>query len=152
MTDRIALDASPLSLLSHRNLDQPRVREIRAWLEAQLAARVTIFLPGIVDYEVRRELLRAGKQRSVQRLDSLRTTLIYLPLDTPTMRRAAEMWAQVRNQGTPTADPKEIDADVILAAQAERVGAIMVTENVGHLARLADARHWRDLPPPGRES
>jgi predicted nucleic acid-binding protein len=74
-----------------------------------------------------------------------RRTLTYLPLDTATMRRAAEMWAIARTQGTPTADPREIDADVILAAQAEVVNAVVATENVGHLARFVIARHWRDI-------
>jgi hypothetical protein len=32
---------------------------------------------------------------------------------------------------------------VILAAQAERVDAIVVTENVGHLSLFVDARDWR---------
>jgi hypothetical protein len=48
------------------------------------------------------------------------------------------------------ADPKEIDADVILAAQAEAIAATVATENVGHLARFVPARHWRDIPPPDR--
>jgi len=61
------------------------------------------------------------------------------------MRRAAELWAQARNRGTPTAPPEALDADVILAAQAERAGAIVATENVGHLARYVTARHWRDI-------
>lgn len=73
----------------------------------------------MADYEVRRELLRAGRLRSVERLDELAAELDYLPLDTASMRRAAEFWALARNLGTPTADPREIDADVILAAQAE---------------------------------
>jgi predicted nucleic acid-binding protein len=66
-------------------------------------------------------------------------------LDTPTMRRAAELWALARQRGTPTADPKEIDADVILAAQAERAQAVVATDNVGHLGRFVAAKHWRDL-------
>ena len=61
------------------------------------------------------------------------------------MRRAAEMWAIARQQGTPTADPREIDADVILAAQAESVGAVVATENVGHLSLFVDARRWREI-------
>ncbi|MFI5352420.1 MAG: type II toxin-antitoxin system VapC family toxin [Candidatus Binatales bacterium] len=61
------------------------------------------------------------------------------------MLRAAELWAQARNRGTPTADPKELDGDVILAAQAEQVGAIVVTDNVGHLARFVKARNWREI-------
>ena len=145
MTDRIALDTSPLSLLAHPNEQEPRVRAIRDWLEAQLTAGAEVFLPEIADYEVRRELLRLDRQRSIQRLDGLRSILTYLPIDTPTMRRAAELWAIARRQGTPTADPKEIDADVILAAQAERVDAVVATENVGHLARFVTAKHWQDI-------
>jgi predicted nucleic acid-binding protein len=145
LTDRIALDTSPLSLLAHPNEQEPRIRAIRDWLEAHLAAGAEVFLPEITDYEVRRELLRLNRQRSLRRLDGLQSTLTYLPLDTPTMRRAAELWAIARQQGVPTAAPKEIDADVILAAQAERIGAVVATENVGHLDRFVTARHWQDI-------
>jgi predicted nucleic acid-binding protein len=131
LSNRIALDASPLSLLCHGNASLPDVREIRQWLRARTAAGAVIYIPGIADYELRRELLRAGKAASLQRLDNLIAGLIYLPLDTATMRRAAELWAQARNLGTPTAPPEALDADVILAAQAEKAGALVATENVG---------------------
>jgi predicted nucleic acid-binding protein len=145
LIDRIALDSSPLSLLSHPNEQQPHVQEARQWLKEMLTAGAVVFLPEITNYEVRRELLRLGRQKSLQRLDALQHTLTYLALDTPTMLRAAEMWATARSQGTPTADPKEIDADVILAAQAERVQAVVATVNVGHLARFVEARSWRGI-------
>jgi predicted nucleic acid-binding protein len=58
------------------------------------------------------------------------------------MRRAAELWADVRRRGQPTADPRSLDADVILSAQAEGVGGIVATENVSHLSRFVDAREW----------
>jgi hypothetical protein len=66
------------------------------------------------------------------------------------MLKAAEFWAQARNQGFPTADDAALDADVILAAQAailgEAVGeVVIVTTNVGHLARFADARKWDEV-------
>lgn len=72
--------------------------------------------------------------------------LRYAPITTAVMRRAAELWAQARARGRPTADPAALDCDVIIAAQAELLGAIVVTENARHLALFVDARHWRDIP------
>jgi predicted nucleic acid-binding protein len=141
----IALDATPLSLLCHPDPRIPVVAEINLWLEARLLAGAVVYVPEITDYEVRRELIRAGKRKSVRKLDALIRQAAYLPLDTATMRRAAELWAQARNRGMPTAPPEALDADVILAAQAEKAGAVVATENVGHLARFVTARHWRDI-------
>jgi len=55
---------------------------------------------------VRRELIRAGLQESVNRLDRLKAVLNYLPINTEVMLKAAELWAQARKRGTPTADRK----------------------------------------------
>jgi predicted nucleic acid-binding protein len=145
LSDRIALDATPLSWLCHPDPRHPIAAEINLWLDARTLAGALIYIPEIADFEVRRELIRAGKRRSLRKLDVLGSRAIYLPLDTETMRRAAELWAIARQHGLPTADPREIDADVILAAQAERVGAIVATENVGHLARFIPAAHWRAI-------
>ena len=106
---------------------------------------VPVFIPEIADYEVRRELLRARKQRGLARLDLLKELLSYLPLTTPIMLRAAELWTQVRQQGYPTADLQALDGDVILAAQARALQAVVATDNVGHLARLIEARLWRSI-------
>ncbi len=147
MSRQIALDATPLSLLCHPDRRRPEVAQIETWLAAHRRAGTAVLIPEIADSEVRRELLRAGKSRGVRRLDALQELLTYLPLDTPQMRRAAELWGLARSQGTPTADPKEIDADVILAAQAERAGAIVATANVGHLSLFVEARPWREIRP-----
>lgn len=104
-----------------------------------------MIVPEIADYEVRRNLLLEGLTKSVARLDQLKEALIYQPLTTEVMIRAAEMWANARRAGMPTADDKELDGDVILAAQAEQAGATVATENVGHLSRFVDARAWRDV-------
>jgi hypothetical protein len=89
LTDRIALDSTPLSLLCQRSTARG-VAEIRAWLASRTNAGVVVYVPEIADHEVRRELIRAGKIASIHRLDILIADLDYLPLDTPTMRRAAE--------------------------------------------------------------
>jgi len=118
-------------------------REIAEWFVKQQGAGAQIIVPEIADYEVRRELVRAQLQQSLGRLDHLIRVLAYWPLNTAAIRRAAQFWAQARNQGRPTADPKELDCDVILAAQAEQAGAEVITENVGHLGLLVAVRHWK---------
>jgi hypothetical protein len=55
------------------------------------------------------------------------------------MLLAAELWAQSRKAGKPTADPKALDGDVILAAQAKLLESggnpvVIATTNVGHLS------------------
>lgn len=140
MAERIMLDAGPLGALSH-----PRAnREIAEWLIEKLHAGAEILISEVADYEVRRELIRQKLEKSIRRLDLLQQTLIYVPIDTPTMLRAAELWAQARNMGRPTADSKALDGDVILAAQAEAAEAVIATDNVGHLGLFVEARAWRD--------
>lgn len=94
--------------------------------------------------------MRAGKGRSVVRLDELAAEIGYRALTTPVRRRAASLWAEARNQGRPTAQPEALDADMILAAQAlqaaEETGSVVIaTTNPGHLSRFADARDWREI-------
>jgi len=62
---------------------------ITNWASQCLTAGHRLYIAEIIDYELRRELLRAGKTRSVARLDALKTTLRYLPLDPATMLLAA---------------------------------------------------------------
>jgi predicted nucleic acid-binding protein len=137
----VLLDSGPLGRLAH---PRPNL-EILHWLRDLLASGVRVVVPEIADYEVRRSLVLADLGKSVARLDELGARLEYLPLATSAMRTAAGLWADARKQGVPTADPKELDGDCILAAQALEVGGIVATENVGHLARYVAARHWRDI-------
>ncbi len=141
MATRIVLDSGPLGKISH-----PRPnREIADWLERLLRKGAIVYVPEIADYEVRRELIRAGLHEGVDRLDRLKSVLQYLPINTEMMLRAAQLWAEARNRGTPTADPKALDADVILAAQALQIGGFVATENAGHLGLFVEARDWRSF-------
>jgi predicted nucleic acid-binding protein len=99
---------------------------------------------------VRRELLRAGLLRSVYRLDNLKQTLEYIPIQTDAILLAASLWAEARQTGQPTADPKALDGDVILSAQArllceETTEAIVATTNVAHLSRFITALDWQSI-------
>jgi predicted nucleic acid-binding protein len=147
MTKIVLLDAGPLSAVIHPRAN--RNREIKDWLQDQLRAGCEIVVPEIADYEVRRELLRANKAPSVERLDALKV-IGYIPLSTEVMLRAAELWARARQARQATADDKALDADVILAAQAISVGGsgddvVIATTNVGHLSRFAQAKVWSDI-------
>jgi hypothetical protein len=68
------------------------------------------------------------------------------------LRLAAKLWAQARNAGIPTADPKELDCDVLIAAQALSLDVspaelVIATTNVGHLARFVPAALWANIIP-----
>jgi predicted nucleic acid-binding protein len=110
-------------------------------------------LPEIVDYETRREALRRISTRGISLLDDLPKLVDYLPIDTTVMRRAAELWAQARQRGRPTADNAALDADVILAAQAqllhEATGdrVIVASDNIRHLQQFVETRRWQEISP-----
>ena len=101
----------------------------------------------IADFEVRRSLLLAGLDAARRVLDLLKRSAVYQPITTTAMLKAAELWADARRRGRPTADPKELDGDVILAAQALEAGAIVATENVSHLSQYVTSYHWSVIEP-----
>jgi predicted nucleic acid-binding protein len=146
----IMLDSGPLGMVTNPKASGITL-ECQLWLENQLQQGAIVLIPEIADYEVRRELIRAGKTRSIRQLDRLKTVLEYVPLTTEMILKAAELWAQVRQQGQPTADPNALDGDVILAAQtlsiaqARQQQIIIATTNVGHLSRFTTAQYWADI-------
>ena len=127
-------------------------RQAREWAETHLTAGDRFIVPEIVDYEIRRELLRANKQHGLARLDVLATNFGYLPLTTAMMRDAASLWSQACSVGLPTAHDQSLDVDVILAAQARNAPTadlaetvVVATTNTAHLSRYVDARQWTDI-------
>ena len=149
MSKLILLDAGPLGLLSNPN-STPSAHAAHTWMYQQQSQGHVLIVPEIADYEVRRELLRAGKSKGIRRLELLKATLSYLPLTTKTMLRAAEFWAQSRRTGRPTASDAALDCDVILAAQAALLldaggDAIIATTNLRHLSQFVPAADWQQL-------
>jgi predicted nucleic acid-binding protein len=140
MSITILLDAGPLGMISNPKATAAN-RECYDWMEALVVSGAQVFVPEIADYEVRRELIRAGKIQGISRLDLIKNTIGYLPITTSIMLKAAELWAEARRSGVPTADPKALDCDVILAAQALEVNGVVATENIGHLIRFVAAKH-----------
>jgi predicted nucleic acid-binding protein len=130
------LDTHPLSQVTHPKVD-PR---IQIWLQSLRKDQITIRIPEIADCELRRELLRQRKHKSIDRLNKL-SQIYLIPITPETMQKAAELWAWVRNQGKPTASKDSLDGDVILAAQAiiqlrSFKEVIIVTTNLKHILRF----------------
>jgi predicted nucleic acid-binding protein len=146
----IVLDSGPLGDAC-RKRGKLDVEDLTSWRIRAKANGAIIAIPEIADYEVRRGLLLSGAQQGIERLDDLRKELgFYIPISTASMRRAAELWADARRKGYATADDKEIDADVILAAQALlfaglRDSLVAATYNARHLSRYVDAHHWEEI-------
>jgi predicted nucleic acid-binding protein len=141
VSNKVVLDTGPLGEIAHARAKP----EIAAWLRERLAQGDVVYVPEIADYELRRKLILQGLVNSLRRLDELKSSLNYLPINTESMLMAAELWAQARKRGARTADSKALDGDVILAAQTIQVGGVVATENVGHLSRFVDAMHWTEI-------
>ena len=141
MSKRLLLDSGPLGMIAHPKANN----DINHWFQVMLSRGVEFCIPEICDYELRRELLHRRLIKSVQRLDELKNYATYLPISTAAMLMAATFWAASRKQGRLAADPKELNGDVILAAQAVEADGIVVTDNVGHLNLFVDAKRWTDI-------
>lgn len=142
------LDTGLLGMVTNPKTSSAICQECKLWLDDLPLKGYEIMLPEIADYELRRELLRVGKVAGIRRLDQLKAAITYRPITTEMMLKAAELWAEARQRGQPTADPKALDGDVILAAQAivvtqEGNEVIVATTNVRHLSQFVDARDWR---------
>jgi predicted nucleic acid-binding protein len=151
MIQTIVLDSGPLGLLmmpkGHREGDA-----CRAWAATRLGQGVRMVVTEIIDYELRRELIRAGFTAAISDLDAFNGARVdrFLPLNSGHLQTAAQLWAQARNQGVPTAHRHALDIDVILAAQALSLGIalpnfIVATGNVRHLSRFVPAELWQKI-------
>ena len=151
MSQFIFLDSGPLGLLTHpqRSVE---VITVTQWLSRCLLNGTRIIVPAIVYYELKRELLRAKKTFSIGRLDAFINAASgrYLPLSDDALRLAAELRAQSRQAGGPTAESKALDIDVLIAAQALSFGAtpaevVIATTNPRHLIQFINAEHWEEI-------
>ena len=146
----VLLDTGVLSDVTNPNSKKSDNSACLDWLVSLPLRGHKVAIPEIADYELRRKLLHLKKLNGIKQLDRLKAEFIYLPITTSVMIRAAELWAEVRQSGRATADPKALDGDVILAAQAQLqveqgYQVIVATTNVKHISRFVDARLWTDI-------
>jgi predicted nucleic acid-binding protein len=149
----VILDTGSLGLLTHPR-GHPGAVACRHWAADLLSAGTRVIVPGIADYELRRELIRAGKASGLRRLDAARAGFVFDPITQAALDKAAALWAAVRNAGLATAHSAALDGDAILAAQTILSGDVgdvltIATNNPRHLSRFQgiDARAWRLIIP-----
>ena len=150
MSPIVLLDTGVLGAVTNPKAKQSNNLACLDWLYSLSSRGYEVAIPEIADYELRRELLLFKKSKGIQHLDALKAGVVYIPITTDAMLKAAELWAQVRQNGKPTADSKALDGDVILAAQAllqaqQGYEVIVATTNVKHISRFVDARLWADI-------
>jgi len=118
----IILDTFPLSSTAKREPPQGTSHTTsdicRQWVQDCVRAGNRVLAPAITYYETLRELERLGASSQIARLRAFCHAAPgrYLPLTDADINRAARLWADARNAGTPTASPDVLDGDVILAA------------------------------------
>ena len=113
----VLLDAGPLGMITNPKSSLEN-EACKNWLASLVSKGVDVVIPEIANCEVRRELLRAGKDKGLGRWDALKGMLGYAPITTLVMLKAAAYWAKARQVGRKSADDASLDADMILAAQA----------------------------------
>lgn len=146
----VILDSTPLGLVTQKSGQSAETDACRAWMEGLLADGVRVYVPEVADYEVRRELIRAGQTNSITRLNNLKRLARYLAITTDIMLAAADLWVEARNAGVATADKHALDGDVIVTAQALSLGLntsefVVATKNVRHLSRFVPADLWANI-------
>jgi hypothetical protein len=151
----IFLDAGPLGMLTSPAATAKNT-QIKEWMDSQIDKGAEIVVPEIADYEVRRSLILEKLNPGLARLNAFTEIATYVPIDTATMRTAADLWAMTRalKPPQPTAPDEELDCDAVLAAQAITTSngqeeVIIATDNIGHLSRFetstVKAMKWTDF-------
>lgn len=92
-----------------------------------------VYLSAVVYYEVKRGLLHVGATNQLRHLDeNFKSVLQWVTVSDAAWDRAAYLWADCRRQGRPHDD----DGDLLIAAQAIALGAVVVTRNTRDFANL----------------
>ncbi|MBU3890681.1 type II toxin-antitoxin system VapC family toxin [Methylosinus sp. KRF6] len=124
----ICLDTNVvIAVINRRNADVARR------MGEALTQRVEISLPVIVLYELRYGYARSDRKPLMEALlaEFLSPGIAVLPFDEEDARRAGDIRANLEKRGQPIGH-----YDYLIAAQARRRGAILVTANGREFARV----------------
>lgn len=145
-TKKLILDTN---VVSRAILPAAQNESFTCWLKSiDQRSGIELLLSAAVDYEIRRHLLckflKDPSFKGVQRLEQFRKFVTYLPILEQDWLEACSIWANKRNSGTPTGNDKSSDLDSVIAAQARRLEATVITENVKDFEKVVTCCHWQN--------
>ena len=148
----VVLDTGILGGITNPKARSQDVMAMITWAAKIRQAGHTFAIPAIAVYEIRREHLRKNAVNSIAALDAFAQarTNHYLPITDAVLVRAAQLWAQARTMGKPTATDSALDGDVILCAQVLEAGYdpssyVVATTNIKHLSLFVNTALWQDI-------
>ena len=110
----IILDSKPLGEICNP-INQSKVKPLIEFIRKN---KIALRVVEITDYELRRELTLQGLTKGINNLNKFRQRQEIVPINSESLLLATELWAELRKEGQPTADKRNIDCDVIMVAQA----------------------------------
>jgi predicted nucleic acid-binding protein len=125
---KLMLDTNVLVRLCHPTGH----REVQEWFRSLLLRgpdAPEILVSVLADYELRRTLIQRGAKASLAQLDSLAGSMTTVPITAEVVRRAADLSACLLSRLSPEARRRVSDVDILIAAQAELAGAVLVTSD-----------------------
>jgi len=126
MNRSLLLDTTAFSTII-RNEERPCVR-----LRRELNNGATVLFSPVVYFEIRRGLLKRNAQRLLEKLDYLIAPYLWIDMTRGDWETAAILWAETQSRGITIGDD-----DLLIAAQANRRGATVVTNNIDHFREVA---------------
>lgn len=146
MTSKLMLDTNVLARICHPT----QYQEVQEWLRALLARGADapeLLVSVLADYELRRMLLDVDASASLERLEAIARSLRYVPLSAEAGRRAAELRHALGKEATRGL----ADSDLLMAAQAQLEGAVLVTSDRAMLQIPGlVAKDWSEVVPGDR--
>jgi predicted nucleic acid-binding protein len=98
-----------------------------------------LVLSVVVYYEIKRGLLKRDAKKQMATFEHLANQFTWCDMILQDWELAAHLWAERLRHGKPIAD-----ADVLIAAQAKRLDAILVTDNTKDFADLGvETANWK---------
>jgi tRNA(fMet)-specific endonuclease VapC len=114
-------DTNIISLLIRRH------PPVDSRFRAERRARSRFILCPVAEYETRRGLIRKKATAVQARFEEIIERFAYTEFQRNTWNRASGLWAFSRDVGMPLPD-----ADILVAAQALELDAVVVTDNESH--------------------